>query len=76
MMGLALCLSTALFWAPHRVQSILKWTIERTWLRRWHARGTMLAADLLDASVDLRSMSMGRWMAALGRPSSAGWRAF
>ena len=66
MMGLALCLSTALFWAPHRVQSILKWTIERTWLRRWHARGTMLAADLLDASVDLRSMSMGRWMAAFG----------
>ncbi len=66
MIGLALCLSTALFWAPQRVQTALKWAFRRTWLRRWRAHGTTLSSDLLDASVDLRGMSLGRWMAAFG----------
>ena len=66
MATLATLLSTALFFAPDRMQALLTALVQGRWLRRWREAGVQLAADLRQASQDLRTMSWPRWMAAVG----------
>lgn len=66
MATLAVLLSTALFFAPDRMQALLTALVQGRWLRRWREAGVQLAADLRQASQDLRTMSWPRWMAAVG----------
>lgn len=66
MATLAIILSTALFLAPNRVQTLLTTLFNGNLLKRWRFAGEQLALDLNQASGDLKTMSWSRWMAAVG----------
>ena len=66
MATLAALLSTALFFAPDRMQALLTALVQGRWLRQWRESVVQLAADLRQASKDLRTMSWSRWTAAAG----------
>ena len=50
MATLATLLSTALFFAPDRMQALLTALVQGRWLRRWREAGVQLAAALRQAS--------------------------
>lgn len=66
MATLATLLSTALFWSPQRIHKSLTRAFSWRWTRRWRDAGLGLAGDLLRASRDLRTMSLGSGLLAGG----------
>ena len=66
MATLAALLSTALFWSPQRIHNSLKRVFSWRWARRWRDAGLGLAEDLLRASRDLKTMSLGSGLVAVG----------
>ncbi len=74
MATLATLLSSALFFAPHSIQSWLTALMEVSWLRRWRTAGVQLADDLKRASLDLRTMSPAHWCTA-GVATAVSWTA-
>lgn len=66
MATLAALLSTALFWSPQRIHNSLKRVFSWRWTRRWRDAGLGLAEDLLRASRDLKTMSLGSGLVAVG----------
>ena len=63
---LAALLSSALFWAPNRARQGLISFFHLRLFRRWSDAGRRLAGDLRQASIDLKTMSLGHWLIASG----------
>ena len=71
---LAAFLSTALFGAPKRIRAVLESLATRRTLSRWSEPLRQVAADLHNASRDLRTMSWRAWGQA-GAATAVSWTA-